>query len=109
MQAGDTDRIKVDDKCWHVQCANCSNWFYAQRSDATYCSARCRKYASRSPERKRAAMAELQLMGRTANRIAGQYHTSQDMFDQMVMLQKAIDRAIKSFEVKWEQQELPPA
>jgi predicted nucleic acid-binding Zn ribbon protein len=107
-QGADTDRIKVDDRVWHVQCANCSKWFYATRSDATYCSPKCRKHASKAPERKANAMVELQLMGRRANQIANTYPHSQDMFDQMVMLKAAIARALDAFEVDWQQQQLPP-
>lgn len=107
MQAGDALRIKLDDHCWSVQCPECLTWFEAQRSDATYCTPRCRKRASTANERKLSRIAELQAMGRRANQIAGQYPHSTDVFDQMVLLKQAIDRATKSFELKWDPQTLP--
>lgn len=107
MQAGDADRVKLDDHCWSVVCLNCGKTFEAQRSDATYCSGRCRTFYSRRQERKLAAIADLQAMGRRANAIADQYQHSTDVFDQMVLLKQAIDRATKSFELKWEPLQLP--
>lgn len=106
MQAGDTDRIKIDDRCWHVRCLQCDEWFYAERSDATFCKPAHRVAYSRRHERKLAAMAELQAMGRRANAIAAKYQTSTDVFDQMVLLKQAIDRATKQFELKWDVQPL---
>lgn len=106
MQGEDTNRVKVDDRCWHVQCLECQTWFYATRSDATYCSRRCRQHASKAPQRKLNAIADLQAMGRRANEIANTYHKSQDMFDQMVMLKQAIDRALGTFETQWTPQKL---
>lgn len=107
-QGGDTDRrLNFDGTEYNVVCLNCGKHFTAKRCDATYCSSRCRTYASRGPERKRAAMAELQAMGRRANRIAASYSGSQDMLDQMVLLKQAIDRALQTFEVKWELQQIP--
>lgn len=107
MQGEDTDRIKIDDKCWHVKCLNCDTWFYATRSDATYCSGRCRTFYSRRQERKLAAIADLQAMGRRANQIAATYPHSTDMFDQMALLKTAIDRALQTFELKREPLQLP--
>jgi len=107
MQAGDTDRVKLDDRCWSVQCANCNRWFEAARSDATYCSTRCRVHASRAPQRKLTAIADLQAMGRRANEVASTYKRSQDVYDQMVLLQAAIQRALNTFETDWEQLQLP--
>lgn len=107
MQAGDADRVKLDDHCWSVVCLNCGKTFEAQRSDATHCSGRCRTFYSRRQERKLAAIADLQAMGRRANSIAGQYPHSTDVFDQMALLKQAIDRALNQFELKWEPLQLP--
>jgi hypothetical protein len=93
---------------WRLTCQNCKRVFHRRRSDAATCSANCRKTLSRAPLRKLTAIADIEAMGRRANEIANTYPHSQDMFDQMVILKQAIDRAINSFEVKWEQRELPP-
>lgn len=89
-----------------IKCSSCSTIFHARRVDAHYCSDRCRQFAHRAPERKLAAKAELQDMGRRANRIAQEYSGSQDMLDELTMLRQALDRAIKRFDVNWQPQQL---
>lgn len=43
----DTDRVKVDDFTWRVQCVQCGTRFESRRSDASFCSAKCRVAYSR--------------------------------------------------------------
>jgi len=106
-QAVDTDRVKVDDRCWRVQCAECGQWFEATRSDASFCKPAHRKRYFEAPKRKANALHRLQFMVLDAREIKNTYRTSQDVFDQMVILRKALDNIIADFEVPWEQPRLP--
>ncbi len=107
MQAVDTDRFKVDDHCWIVECANCGTRFEATRSDASYCTPRCRKYASRAPQRFKSALEELAAMASRASEISHNYPHSQTMLDQMIALYKSIGHTLDNFDVEWEQVHLP--
>lgn len=102
-QAVETERIKIDDRCWRVQCAECGKWFEAARSDASFHSGACRKKWHERPVRFQNAMLELRQMARRAKVIAEQYKSSQTGYDEMVALGKSVDYAIATFETKWEQ------
>lgn len=102
-QAVDTDRIKVDDHCWRVQCAECGEWFEATRSDASFCKPAHRKRWHERPVRFQNAMLELRSIQRRVKAIADQYKGSQTAYDEMVNTAKAVDSAISLFETKWEQ------
>ena len=102
-QAVDTDRVKIDDRCWRVKCAECGKEFEATRSDASFCKPSCRKRWHERPIRFQNAMLELRQMQRRAREIADKYRYSQEAFDDVKTLQKHVDIALGLFEVKWEQ------
>lgn len=106
-QAIDTDRVKIDDRCWHVRCAECQEWFYATRSDASFCKPAHRKRWFERPKRKAAALHRLQFMVMDARDIKNNYRHSQDVYDQMIVLRKALDNILNDFEIEWKPQQLP--
>lgn len=106
-QAADTDRIKLDAHSWRVQCAECDKWFEATRSDASYCSQRCRKRRHNAPVRKANALHRLQFMVMDAREIKNEWNHSQDVYDQMIILRKALDNIIADFDIEWKPQALP--
>jgi len=83
MQARDTFRTKNDDRDYTVICAECQQRFEAKRSDASYCSTRCRKRAHFAPVRKANAIAELERMQVRMREIAQEYPHSVDVFEAM--------------------------
>lgn len=100
MQGTDTDRVKQGDRDYSVQCADCGNWFEATRSDASYCSPKCRKHAHRAPIRKRNAIIALQMAGRSALSTAVRYKKSDEVYQEMLKLQKQINAALALFETE---------
>lgn len=106
MQAGDADRVKMDDRDWRVTCPECGRTFEAQRSDATYCSNRCRTHASRAPQRRANALHRLEFMAIDLREIKNSYRHSQDVLDKMLILRKVLDSCINDFDVEWKPQEL---
>lgn len=90
MQGVDTDRVKLDDACWSIQCAECGKRFEAKRSDASFCSPACRKRWHQRPARKQAALADLSSMARRIRTYANEYSGSQDMLDALQALEVLI-------------------
>lgn len=62
MQGQDTDRVHMGDADWGVECFQCGKRFEAQRSDATFCSPKCRVAHSREPQKLLNAIKELENM-----------------------------------------------
>lgn len=106
-QGLDTNRVKVDDRCWHVECAECGEWFYATRSDASFCKPAHRKRYFEAPKRKANALHRLQFMVLDAREIKNTWNHSQDVYDQMIILRKALDNIIDDFQIEWKPAELP--
>lgn len=99
MQAQDTYRMKFNDRDWQVECANCGKMFEATRSDASYCSARCRVDASRAPKRLQHQIDMIDSFSRSLSGIAAKYRRNQRVYDAMLTLRKAVDNALAVFEV----------
>lgn len=106
MQGQDTDRVKVDDGVWSVKCLECGRWFEAKRSDATYCSVRCRKLSAQRPARKAAALKEIAGMAARCRSIANQYPKSQDVLDALGALEALIKKQRALMDVEWKPKQL---
>ena len=98
MQSPWTNRIKLNDRDWSIQCAECERWFEATRSDATFCSPRCRMAYSRRGE-------QLENFILMTNRIAEnvltnshKFKRNKRVFEAMLRLQKDINAAVALFE-----------
>lgn len=98
MQGQDTRRTKYDARSWGVTCLQCGEHFEAARSDATFCSARCRVSYSREPARKQAALEALEAMARQVSEISRKYKHSQEVLEAVTKLQKAIGGSLNWFE-----------
>ena len=73
MQGKDTDRLKMDARDYSITCHQCGDTFEATRSDASYCSARCRVRASREPQKRLNALEALEAMRVQINAMARKY------------------------------------
>jgi len=104
MQAQDTDRRNNGDGSWSVQCCVCERWFEAKRSDASYCSNRCRKTAHFAPQRLQAALEDLAYMAKRADEIAAKYHHNQAVFDQLAALRASLKASMGRIETEWQQE-----
>ena len=98
MQYHDTDRIKMGDADWSVQCLQCGKQFEARRSDATFCSARCRVAYSREPEKFRNAVESVNSMASQLLTLSRKYKSSNEMYQAMLQLQRDLGAAISNFE-----------
>lgn len=94
----EVDITKFDDRDYSVTCHQCGKTFEATRSDAAFCSARCRVRNSREPQKKANAIETLRYAGISANDIANRYPRSKDVFEAMLKLQKEIALALAKFE-----------
>lgn len=109
MQGQDTDRIRIDDHTWSVKCWNddCGRWFEATRSDATYCSQKCRQHAARAPQRRANALNKIDFMVLDLREIKNSYNHSQEFYDRMILLRKSLDGILDDFDIQWKPQTLP--
>lgn len=115
-QAADTYRVKIDDRCWRVECANpdCQEGeggrpkiFEATRSDASYCCGKCRQWVHDAPKRKQAAIDELRQMQQRIIEIERKYKGSQDVLDAMIALKNTVVSSVNLFDVQWNIRTLP--
>jgi len=98
MQAKDTERRKLDDRDYSVQCVECGTWFEATRSDASYCSAKCRKRAHFAPIRRQNAMNELDQMIKRLHSIRSEYPRDKEFFERFVSLARVAAYQAASYE-----------
>lgn len=94
----EVDSVKLDTRDYRVKCHQCGHEFEATRSDAAFCSARCRVACSREPARRASAIAGLKSSGSTARQIARKYRYSSDVYQAMLELRREIDAALATFE-----------
>jgi len=97
MNHRDTDRTPVDGG-WVVWCDHCNKRFESKRSDASYCSAKCRMGAKREHEARLKYIASLASLGRQLRNKAAANHRSDLMYKAMLELQKDINAAVAMFE-----------
>lgn len=94
----DSEPYRVDDTGWRVKCVECGNEFDSKRSDAAYCSGKCRTHASRAPKRRATAIETLRIMCLEVTRISKSYRYDAEMFDCMVALKKTVEASTNRFE-----------
>lgn len=98
MQAHDVDRIKNDARDYTVYCGWCNQKFEAKRSDASFCSARCRVNSHREPARIKALCEDLVRQGRAHKNTAQSYSKSKSVYLAMQELRDALNVALTYFE-----------
>jgi hypothetical protein len=99
MQAKDTERHKIDDRQYLVTCVECDKEFEATRSDASYCSARCRKQAHMRPVKKQSTIAEMQRIAAWLREKSYEYRYSKDVYEAMQQLANTVNFALENFEI----------
>lgn len=100
MQGHDTNRTKYDNRDYGVDCLECGKSFEAKRSDATFCSARCRVRYSKRPEKLNNAIEELRYMGLKAREIAARYPTNARVETALAALLNQVQIACSDMEVE---------
>lgn len=98
MQAHDTNRTKFDSRDYRCECAECGQHFEATRSDASFCSTKCRVAFSRRPAKLRHAIEAVDAFCKQVNDYSTRYGRNDDMFKAMLKLQTAVGAAISRFE-----------
>lgn len=98
MQAHDVDRVKYDDRSYQVECAECGKHFEATRSDASFCSPKCRVAFSRRPAKLERACQIVDAFGERILALSRKYNRSDRMFQAMVILQRKVNTAVANFE-----------
>lgn len=98
MQGHDVDRIKYDDRAYGCECAECGGRFEATRSDASFCSPKCRVAYSRRPAKLAHAVEAVDAFGEQILDYSHRYRRNDRMFQAMVILQRKINAAVANFE-----------
>lgn len=98
MPIHETDRVKVDDHTWRVQCVSCGEYFEASRYDASFCTPRCRVSFSREDGRRQALIQQIDSWGKSLERTAKKYRYNKEVFAAMIQLQRDIKFALSLFE-----------
>ena len=98
MLRHDTDRTKVGDRDYRVECLQCGTVFEASRSDATFCSARCRVAYSREPQKLEATIEKMNQLMRALDRDAVKYRKSHRVFAAMRDLRDSLSASLERFE-----------
>lgn len=89
----DADRTKFDDRDYSVVCFQCGNTFEATRSDASFCSAKCRMAHSREPQKLANALEDLKRMNIRVFQIAEKYKGNSAVVAELERLKKAVGAA----------------
>ncbi len=97
-------RLNFEGTTYQVKCIVCGTTFAAKRSDASTCSARCRKQLSRDKDI-RPVLDELRWMAARIDRIAQEHYSNPTVLAQMMALESMVHRSVNRFELK--QLELP--
>lgn len=79
-------------------CEQCHRKFQSTRTDAKFCSARCRMAHSRSGDIFIADVTQLNRIAATLLQISQKYKDNQKMHEVMVSLRADLDAAINNFE-----------
>jgi len=98
MQGQDTDRTKYDNRSYGCECAECGKHFEATRSDASYCSPKCRVAYSRRPAKLAHACEAVDAFGEQILAYSHKYSRNDRMFQAMVILRRKVNAAIENFE-----------
>lgn len=98
MQGHDTERLKIDDTTWQCECVQCQELFTSTRSDASFCSTRCRVAFSREPQKRLNALEEIRTMHHRLAAIQKKYNYDDEVFQQFLSLEKQIKHLVNQFE-----------
>lgn len=90
-QAQDTDRIKFDDRDYRVTCTCCGTQFEATRSDASFCSARCRVRWSKRPQQRLNAIAHVEAMAVQLRDYRSKFGADKRFLEALNTLDRAVD------------------
>lgn len=99
MQGHDTDRTKFDSRDYSVTCLECGGTFEAKRSDATFCTPKCRVRWSKRPEKLNNAIDALAGFGFNCKDIASRYPSNARVEAALIELRRQIDIALANMEV----------
>lgn len=99
MQSIDTFRTRQDGY-WTVVCAECNQSFDAKRSDASFCSSKCRVAWSRRPQKLLNAIERLREMELEVSEMAIRYRKSDKVYQAVKRLQKSVTYSMNSFETE---------
>jgi len=94
----ETTRIHHDARVWLVYCAECNEQFEATRSDATFCSGKCRTHAARAPQRLANALSFIDGLNFTLTNYARQYKRNAYVFRAMQRLHACLSNCLLMFE-----------
>lgn len=98
MQGQEVDRVKMDERDYRCECAECGKLFEATRSDASFCSPKCRVAFSRRPAKLAHAVEAVDAFGEQILAYSHKYKRNDRMFQAMVILQRKVNAAIENFE-----------
>jgi len=98
MQGHETDRLKYGDRDYRCECFQCGKSFEATRSDATFCSAKCRVAYSREPQKLENTIERIDTLKIEIQNIANKYHGNDRVFKKVQELEKALRIALSTFD-----------
>lgn len=98
MQAHDIERTKYDDRSYICECAECGGRFEATRSDASFCSPKCRVAFSRRPVKMANAIKVIEAFCIVVSDYSTRYSRNEHVFQAMLKLQRAVNVAVSRFE-----------
>jgi len=97
-QAVETQRLRIDDNTWEVECAFCGRSFTAARSDASFCCAKHRVAYSREPQKRANALEFIRSMGIQLEQMGTKYNTDDEVFKAMDNLRNKLTVILGEFE-----------
>lgn len=100
MQAHEIYRNKVDDRTWLCWCVECNQRFEATRSDASFCSARCRVAFSRGAAKLDNQIMRMSMFGADLKASSAKYSKSEKLYQAMLALEKQIKSALANFQTE---------
>lgn len=98
MYRHETDRIHQGDGDWSIQCVQCGQYFEAKRSDASFCSTKCRVAYGREAEKLKNHIEWLNRIASEVLQKSRKYKKVKDVYEATVQLQKDISAAVGMFE-----------
>lgn len=98
MQGHDIERRRLDDNTWECECRQCGKWFESKRSDASFCSSRCRVNHSREPQKRLNAIEDLKSMQSRMSEIARKYRYDDEIFQIFLSVEKTVKYCQANFE-----------
>lgn len=100
MQAHEISRTKMDSRSYLCWCAECGARFEATRSDASFCSSRCRVAFSRGAAKLDNQILRMQMFAAGLRESSVKYSKSKKLYEAMLALDKQIRGALANFETE---------